>query len=186
MAKFRYLIDTLTGLAGLVFFAYVVFQFFKTDIEPNFSYIFLFIGLFRLNMLETKITKRSNYSRLQFIGLAITIAAMLMIYLDVLYGNILLIIGVGLVCVYQIVELVLAVKKDYLNILHILIYLTGIVYVIQINYHIYVGANDFYLFALLNMLVFSTLTISGIRSLTNKEPIDADANEVPIDYPMNK
>jgi hypothetical protein len=136
-------------------------------------------------MIETKITKRSNYNKLQFLGLAITIAAMLMLYLDISYGNILLIIGVGLVCIYQIIELVLAVKKDYLNILHILIYFTGIIYVIQINYHIYMGANDFYLFALLNMLVFTTLTISGMRSLMKKTPIDVDANEVPIDFPMN-
>ena len=182
MLKVRYLVDTVTGLAGFVI-TLLVWLPTGYHLSTALMNIFAIIGLFRLNLIGAADSKKSRFQRLHFAGLSITIIALLLLYLNISFGNLLILPGLLMVALFHIIELLLNARKDYFNILHILIYLVGLVYITQVQYHYSTGLSESQTIAVLNLLIFSTLIFTGMRGLTKRTKQDLGVDETPIDYP---
>jgi len=182
MRKVRYLIDSVAGLAGL---SIMVLLLFSSDYVVSKSTLNLFalIGLFRLNLLDNQNKIKSKYYRLHFIGLTLTIVSFLLIYLDVNFGKLLVLPGIGFVALYHIIDLIRNAEKDYLNVMHIVIYVLGFMYIAKLYIHFDFGMGEDVLIKLLNSCIFLTLIIKGVRGLIAKEKVDYEVDETPIDFP---
>ena len=117
------------------------------------------------------------------LGLALVIVSMILIYLDIDFGNLLLLPAAFLVALYYLIELWIQTKKDYLNVMHILIYIIGLLFVTELRTHWYLILSNHQLLILLNIFIFSTLIISGFRGLVEKNSAVFNVEETPIDFP---
>ena len=182
MLNIRHLIDILTGTAGLVI-SLMVFLPNSYHASSQLMMIAALIGLLRLNLWGANQSKKSNYQKIHMIGLALVIVAMILIYINIDFGNLLLLPAAFLVAIYYMIELWLQSKKDYLNVMHIFIYITGLIYVTELKTHWGLIMRADQLLVTLNIFIISTLIISGFRGLIQKSKNEFNVDETPIDFP---